>query len=175
MEKKQKVDTTVSLILLLIAVILLILPLFNFDNLNIIIPTIFGLYAIIHIVQYILTSSSKDNESICTGIVSLAIMILSIIIELNNTYKALALTLMIWVSLVSLIKLKKVDYYHDKRDRMWKINAMSLAIFILSGLLTCINLPYDSTVRIIIIGFFLFINALLKLIDPIIKTLIKHS
>ncbi|MGN1337167.1 MAG: hypothetical protein ACI4WW_01680 [Candidatus Coprovivens sp.] len=175
MEKKQKVDTGVALSLLLISIILLIIPLFNFDDLNIIIPTIFGLYAIIHLVQYILTKESKDNESICTSVVSIALMILSLLIELNNTYKTLALTLMIWVSLISLIKLKKVDYYHDKKDRMWKVNAMSLAIFILSGLLTCINLPYDSTVRIIIIGFFLFINALLKLIDPIIKTLIKHS
>ena len=76
---------------------------------------------------------------------------------------------------MSLIKLKKADYYHDRRDRMWKLNILMLGIFILCGLLTSINLYYEADVQVIVIGFFFMINGILEMFDPIVKTLITHA
>jgi uncharacterized membrane protein HdeD (DUF308 family) len=89
-----------------------------------------------------------------------------------NIPKNLAMCLMGWITLMSLIKLKKSDYYHDRNDRMWKLNIIMLGIFILSGILTSINLLHESEVQVIIIGFFLFINGILDLMDPYVKSLI---
>ena len=164
MEKKQKVDVTVGLVLLFISIVMLVLPLFNVSNLNIIMPLVFGLYSIVNIIQYLLTKESKDKEGMYTTFASLVAMLESIIFNMNENYK-----------LMSLIKLKKADYYHDKNDRMWKIRSLTLVLFILSGLLTSVNLFYDNEIRLIIIGYFFFIHAILEIIDPIIKTLIKHS
>lgn len=76
---------------------------------------------------------------------------------------------------MSLAKLKKMDYYHDKRDRMWKIRAFNLGLFILSGVLASINLSYSGEIQIIVIGFFMLIHGILELFDPLVKTLIAHS
>ena len=110
-----------------------------------------------------------------TTFASLVAMLESIIFNMNENYKLTALVLMTWITFMSLIKLKKADYYHDKNDRMWKIRSLTLVLFILSGLLTSVNLFYDNEIRLIIIGYFFFIHAILEIIDPIIKTLIKHS
>jgi uncharacterized membrane protein HdeD (DUF308 family) len=76
---------------------------------------------------------------------------------------------------MSLAKLKKMDYYHDKNDRMWKIRFINLGLFIIAGILTSINLAYVSTVQVLVIGFFMLIHGILELFDPIVKTLIAHS
>jgi uncharacterized membrane protein HdeD (DUF308 family) len=76
---------------------------------------------------------------------------------------------------MSLTKLKKADYYHDRRDRMWKYSATNLGLFLLTGLLASINLAYGLETQIIVLGFFILINGILELFEPIIKTLIAHS
>ena len=68
-----------------------------------------------------------------------------------------------------------MDYYHDKKDRMWKIRLLNLGLFIITGILTCINLAHISTVQVLVIGFFMLIHGILELLDPIVKTLIAHS
>ena len=76
---------------------------------------------------------------------------------------------------MSLAKLKKMDYYHDKKDRMWKIRFINLGLFIITGILTSINLAYPNSVQVLIIGYFLLTHGILELFDPIVKTLIAHS
>ena len=85
------------------------------------------------------------------------------------------MSLMAWITLMSVAKLTKVDYYHDKKDRMWKYRLLNLILFILTGIATAISLTYASSVQTIIIGFFMIIHAILELFDPIIKSLIAHA
>ena len=37
------------------------------------------------------------------------------------------------------------------------------------------NLKYSEEVRVVVMGFFLFINSILELVDPIVKYLITRS
>ena len=76
---------------------------------------------------------------------------------------------------MSLIKFKKVDYYHDRRDRMWKLRIFTLFLFIIAGIATSVNLAHTSSVQTIIIGFFMIIHGMLELFDPVVKTLISHA
>ena len=85
----------------------------------------------------------------------------------------LALTILAWVVLLSLIKLKKSDYYDDNKDKMWKLRILILILFILTGFLTSINLYYEQEVQILIIGYFFLINGMLEITDPVVKYLIK--
>ena len=87
----------------------------------------------------------------------------------------LALVLFGWIALNSLAKLKKSDYYNDRRDRMYKFGLLDLAIFLMTGIIACINLAYPADVQILIIGFFLLVNGILEVFDPIVKSLIAHS
>lgn len=76
---------------------------------------------------------------------------------------------------MALVKLKKVDYYHDRKDRMWKLKLLTLILFILTGIATSISLAYTSNVQTLIIGFFMVTHAILEMFEPIVKTLISHA
>jgi uncharacterized membrane protein HdeD (DUF308 family) len=176
MKSKQKVDFIISLFLLMIGLILIILPIYTTPNIKIIIRLIFVSYAIINIVQYILTKKTKDSEGLHTFIVSLVVLICTYIFkDWSSIPKLLAMTLMLWITLMALVKLKKVDYYHDRKDRMWKLKLLTLILFILTGIATSISLAYTSNVQTLIIGFFMVTHAILEMFEPIVKTLISHA
>ena len=82
---------------------------------------------------------------------------------------------MIWVFLMSLIKLKKADYYHDRSNSIWIIRVIFLLLFILIGLLTTINLYYQASVQILLIGNFFFIHGVLELLDPLMNYLMEKK
>ena len=175
MKFKQKIDTIIAIFLIFIGIILLILPTFNITNIKYLSIGIFALYTILNLIQFILTRKSKDYEGLHSAIGSLIIFIASIATSPENSPKTLAMLLMTWIIFMSLAKLKKMDYYHDKNDRMWKIRFINLGLFIIAGILTSINLAYVSTVQVLVIGFFMLIHGILELFDPIVKTLIAHS
>ena len=175
MKKKQKVDTIIALISILMGVVLLFLPIFQVTSIKWVSLTTFIIYTLISIVQFILTKESKDYEGLYSAIASLIIVIAHFIWNPADSPKVLALFLMAWIMLMSLTKLKKADYYHDKKDRMWKYSALNLGLFILTGILSSISLAYGPETEIIVLGFFMLINGILELFEPITKTLIAHS
>ena len=175
MKFKQKVDTTIAILLILIGVILMILPIFNVSNIKYLSIGIFALYTIFNLFQFIITRKSKDYEGLHSAIGSLVVLIASIITSPESQPKTLAMLLMTWIIFMSLAKLKKMDYYHDKRDRMWKIRFLNLGLFIITGILTCLNLAHEASVQVLVIGFFMLVHGILELFDPIVKTLIAHS
>ena len=175
MKQKQKVDTIIAVLLILIGVILLVLPAFNITNIKYLSIGIFALYTILNLIQFILTRKSKDYEGLHSAIGSFIVLIASIVTSPEDSPKTLAMLLMAWIIFMSLAKLKKMDYYHDKNDRMWKIRFLNLGLFVIAGILTSINLAHVSTVQVLVLGFFLLIHGILELFDPIVKTLIAHS
>ena len=70
---------------------------------------------------------------------------------------------------MSLIKLKNADFYHDRENKMWILRLLILFIFIASGLLTSINLFYDNSVQILLIGYFFLVNSILDTISPLVE------
>ena len=175
MKPKQKVDMIIALCLIFIGIILLILPMFNITNIYYLLIFVFAAYTVLNLIQFLATRKSKDYEGLFSALASLFTLILNIIFALTNSPRTLALILMCWITLMSLAKLKKIDYYHDRQDRMWKIRVFNLLLFILAGILTSINLAYSNDVQVIVIGFFMFTHGILELFDPIVKTLIAHS
>ena len=175
MKDKQRIDLIVGLILILNAIVILLMPLFNINDIKLLSVISFTIISVINFCQFILTKESKDYESLLTFIASIISLIVFSTLDITNKPKSLAISLMIWISLMAVIKLKKADYYHDRNDRMWKIKVLSLVLFVISGILSSINLAYDSSVQIIVLGFFLFIHGILEFIEPVVKTLIKHS
>lgn len=175
MKEKQKIDLVCALILILLGIALLVMPLLNITSIKWLSIGVFAAYTVIHLVQFILTVQSKDYEGLHSAIASIVALVATILWNPTGIPKRLAMILMLWIILMSLTKLKKSDYYHDRKDRMWKYSATNLALFILTGILASINLAYSSDVQILVLGFFMLINGILELFEPIVKTLIAHS
>ena len=78
-----------------------------------------------------------------------------------------------WIILMSLIKLKKCDFYHDQNRKIYLLKIITLVLFVLSGLLSVINLYYDAQIQVLVLGFFYFIHGILELVDPITNYLLR--
>lgn len=166
MNKKVVIDFITSVALLVLASCVLLLPTFEVDSIELVLGLIFGFYTIFKFTQFILIFKEKDYESLFTALIS-GLSIASIfLIELST--KNLALILMVWMGLMCLVKLKKADFYHDRENEMWKLRLIMLFVFLTSGLLTGMNLFYNNSVQIIVMGYFFFINSLLDIIDPVV-------
>ncbi len=174
MKQKQLVDLIVGLVLALYAAVILVLPTFNVTNMRVILLTTFLIYTIVNTIRFIILRETKDFEGLHYAITSLGVMVATLTIKSSTPY-TVALLLFSWIALNSLAKLKKADYYHDRRDRMWKFGLLDLSIFLLAGILACINLAYSGDIQIIVLGFFLLVNGILEIFDPILKSLIAHS
>lgn len=173
MKKKELVDLLTGLSLMLLAGVILLLPSFKVNDLNFILKTIFGFYALIKLTQFILIFKEKDFESLFTSIISIAAFVSLFLIEF--TTKNMVLVLLIWIGLMCLIKLKKADFYHDRKNKMWILRLFILFVFLTSGLLTGLNLYYEASVQTIIVGFFFFLNGVLDAIDPIAMVLMENK
>lgn len=174
MNKKQIVDLVIAIFLIIFGSALLVFPLFHFVNVKLIFMGMLGVYAFLNLIQFILTKSSKDNESIFTCIASIIVLIIVFKLDIAKVPWYLAISLLIWVILMSLIKLKKADYYNDRLNNVWIIKVITLILFILSGLLATVNLYYENDIQILILGFFFLIHGMLELFDPITFYLINQ-
>ncbi len=174
MKKKQKVDCVVGLAYLLVGVLYLLFPLYHINDIKIVNIVMFSIMSIISLIQFIINKNTKDYTGLFNCLVNVGFILLMIFINIKIV-RNFSLCLLTWVTLEAFVKFKKCDYYNDRRDRMWKINIVLLIIFIVSGILASINLNYSADVKIIVIGFTLFINGILEFIDPIVKTLTQHA
>ncbi len=173
MKKKEIVDFISSLSLMILTCVVLLLPTFGIDNVKLVLTIIFGFYTLIKLSSFILIIKEKDYESLLTGAISLAGLIAIHYMELST--KNLALILLIWLGVSSLIKLKKADFYHDRENKMWILRLFILFVFLTTGLIFSLNLMYDSSVQIIMIGSFFLVNSILDMIDPLVMYLMRSN
>ena len=175
MKYKQKIDLIISIILIVLGISILVLPIINILNIRNMLMIVFALYAILNITQYLLTRDSHDYEGVQTFLASIIGIIACTIIDVTSSAKNLAMVLMLWIIIMSLCKLKKIDYYHDKKDKMWIVHLTTLILFIIAGLLTSFNLAYTKETQTLIIGYFMFTHGILELMDPLTKILIDKK
>lgn len=113
MKKKELIDLITGISLILLAGVILLLPTFKVNDLGFILKIIFGFYTLIKLTQFLLILRDKDTESLFTFLISLSALISLFFIKLST--KNIVLILLIWMGLMCLVKLKKADFYHDKK------------------------------------------------------------
>ncbi len=173
--KKILVDLITAVFLIITGCVVLALPIMGIKNVKIVFLIVLALYGLINFGQFILTFKDKDLEGLFTAIASVITIIITVFTDFKAVPLNLAMTLFVWISFMSLIKLKKIDYYHDRKKKIWLLRMITLILFILSGLLSVINLYYESEVQILTLGFFFFIHGILELVDPITNYLLEQK
>ena len=175
MNKKQIVDLIIALLLIIVGSALLVLPILHFIEVKTIFLSVLGVYGVLNLVQFLLTLKSKDYEGLFTAIACIVVFIVVCILNVNSNKWFLALSLFIWIILMSLIKLKKADYYNDRKNRVWIMKIITLIIFILCGLLTTINLYYENDIQVLVLGYFYLIHGIIELLDPVTSYLLEKK
>jgi len=172
MKRKQIVDFIIAITLIVAGSVVLTFPLLKVVNVKYIFMGVLSFYGIMNLIQFILTKKDKDYEGLLTMIASILTLLLLGFLEVDNNPLNLALSLFVWIVLMSLVKLKKCDYYHDRHKPIWIFRIVTLILFVLSGLLTVINLYYEAEVQVLVLGFFYFVHGILELVDPVTNYLL---
>ena len=167
MDRRTLTEFITAWILVVIGGVVTILPIFNIVNVRTVFTIIISLYGIIHLIKNIFILNAKEYSGFSTAGASVFSLILMLFLDVNDSPWNLALILFIWVILMSLIKLKESDYYHDRKNKIWLLNVVNLIIFIITGVLSAINLYYTGDIQILVLGFFFLINGILELMDPL--------
>ena len=167
MNKKQIVDLLIAVFLIICGAVLLVFPLFHFVKVKPIFMGILAIYGILNLIQFLLTKDAKDYEGLLTMVASVITLIVAWRLDVAKTPWYLALTLFIWIIMMSLIKMKKADYYNDRKNPVWILKIVTLILFILTGLLATLNLYYEADIQILVLGFFFLIHGMLELFDPL--------
>ena len=157
MDKRNLINFIAAICTIIMGSITLILPIFNITNIRIIFIILVTFYGIINIVQNIALLDMKEYSGFSTSISCVFILIILLFMDVNDK---------------PLTKLKEADYYHDRKNKLWLLNIVSLILFILTGILTTLNLFYTGDIQILILGFFFLINGILDLMLPLVDHLI---
>ena len=172
MRKKVLIDFLSSFVLLILSSFIILLPLFGVSDVKTVLSIVFGSIALLKLVQFIFIFKDKDYESLGTFFVSLGAFIWTRVSDLD--VKNLVLLLLVFIAFMSLLKLKKADFYHDRKNKMWILRLFILFVFLMNGLLISLNLQHEGIVQIIMIGNFLFVSSILDMIDPIVIYLMEN-
>ena len=171
MKKKIIVDFISNLILFILACGVLIFPLLEIVNVKLVLILIFGFYTLVKLISFAIIFREHDYENLFTAIISGGCLASLFLVNLTN--KNIGLIMLIWLALMSLVKLKKADFYHDRANKMWLLRIFILFVFLGVGLLLNINLIQSESVQILILGMFFIINSLLDTIDPMVRYMVE--
>lgn len=173
--KKNKVNLICSAILLLVGLAMFILPWVKILDPVKILYVVFSIYALVKLVEYFLTRNGSDLENLYTAIASALAAISGFRFINYEPTMVLSMTLASWVAVMAIIKLIKLDYYHDRENGMLYVNLITFSLFILLGLLTSVNLYFNETVQYIMLAFFFVVNGLLMLAENGIRILVTSK
>ena len=162
MDRRTLVEFVVGWILVLIGGLIMVLPLFNIISVKKVFILVISLYSIIHLIKNFLILESKEYSGFSTSLACVAVLIILLFKDINDNPLNLALILFIWIILMSLIKLKESDYYHDYN-------------VIFTGILTTVNLYCTPDIQILVLGFFFLVNGILDLMDPLVAYVINKQ
>ncbi len=173
---RDKTNIIISFILTLMGMLMLGVSFLEFMAPNTLLYVVFSIYALIKIIEVIIVKvKDNDYEDISTAI-ACALAAISGFKYINyDPPMVLSITLASWVGIMSIIKLIKLDYYHDRENGMFYVNLVTFSMFLLLGLLTSINLYFNETVQILMLGFFFVINGLLNLAEDAIRILVSRN
>ena len=173
---RDRTNIIVSFVLVLMGILMLIIPFLGFMEPNTILYVTFSVYALVKIIEVIIVKSHNgDYEDVLTAVACALAAISGFKFASFDPPMVLSITLASWVGIMSIIKLIKLDYYHDKENGMFYVNLVTFSMFLLLGLLTSINLYFNETVQILMIGFFFVINGLLNLAEDGIRILVSRN
>ncbi len=172
MDRKNLINFVSACGIILIGIIVLLLPLFNILNVQLIFILIITLYGIFNLIKNLILINIKEFSGFSKAIACVVVLCALLFLEINDNPWNLALILFIWIILISLAKLKEADYYHDRKNKLWLINITNLILFIICGILTTLNLYCTNDVQILILGYFFLTNGILDLMLPLVNHLL---
>lgn len=162
-----------SFIIFALGVFILCCPVLHILDFTFVYPLFFGVYALTDLVLFALSYHRKEYSYFVSFLVSFVLFVLLFVFDLTSSPRSIALSLLIFVLFNSLAKLKRADYYHDKKSKMWTVEVVLLGLFFLTSIFTSMNFAFGVETQILVLGFFTIICGIFKVVEWLIVYLTK--
>ena len=172
MKKKQIIELSSFLLIFILGISLIAIPTFGFEDINYLFFIVMVIYGLISYVLYMMTRTEGDYEYLFISLACVLAGTAGLTFHFENPQMVLPLSLVGWISMVAIIKLIKMDYYHDRDNVLWFVRTICFVLLLIVGTITCINLYFNIKIQSIMLGFFIMVVAILESFDPIVDYLL---
>lgn len=162
---------TGSLMIMFYASFLLLSSMYSFGAVETLITPFFGIYGVIHLALALKSCSLKEYSHFFLGVISVVSFCLLYCTNILNSNKQFSFFLLLFALLASLVKLKKADYFHDRKNILWRMELSFLLLYFLVTILFCINLANKSSVLVLLFGFYVLFLGMIEFMEAMIFNL----
>ncbi len=108
--------------------------------------------------------NNKDYEDLWGSILSVIAFIALFYFDIIT--KNIVLIFLIWLGLMSLVRVKKADFYHDQKNKMWIYKIFNLLSILSIGLIISLGLQTNE-INIKLFSLFFMFNSIFDIIEPL--------
>ena len=122
-------------------------------------------------VEYFLVREKGDYENLLIAFISMITGGVMLYMESNNLGGAMLLpvSLISWASALAILKLIKVDFLMDRKNKTWYVELFILILFVISSILASVSLYHSNEVQNLVLGFFFLITGFLEFLYPLVN------
>ena len=172
-EKNILVSIFCSFLLFLLSIFILCCPILRIKDFSFVYPLFFGVYALTELLLFALSYHRKEYSNFISFLISFVLFIMGFLMNLTESPRSIAISLLVFVLVNALAKLKRADYYHDRKSRLWSIEMTILVMFIVTGVVTSLNFAWGVEAQILTLGFFALICSIFKVVELLVVYLTK--
>lgn len=160
-------------IIFILGMFIICCPLLHIVDFSFVYPLFFGVYALTELILFALSYHRKEYSNFIAFIVSFILFVMGFLMNLVSSPQSVAISLLVFVLVNTLAKLKRADYYHDRKSKLWTVEITFLVMFFITGVLTSMNFAWGEEVQILVLGFFALICGIFKVVESLVLYLTK--
>ena len=132
----------------------------------------FGVYGVAELLKYFERNKGGDYTNAFGFFISFILLMLTFILPISSNMN-ISIIFIVFLAVLSLTRLKRADYYHDRKNKLWMVEIFLLIIYVLAGILTSIQFANTGEIQILILGYFTFICGTLEVAESLILYVTK--
>ena len=161
-----------SSFIIVLGSIFLLSSLWNFSDFSICLKLFFGIYGLTEILKYFVRNKSGDYTNAFGFFISSILLILSFVLPMSSKTN-ISILFIVFLTILSLTRLKRADYFHDRKNKLWMVEIFLLVIYVISGVLTSIHFANPPETQILILGYFTLICGIIEVAESLILYVTK--
>ncbi len=150
-----------SLLIIFYASFLLLSSMYQFGAFNTLVTAFFVIYGVIHLALALANYNTKEFSHFFLGVIGIISFSILYCSNILTSIRGCSFFFFLFALLTCFIKLKKADYFHDRKNILWRMELSFLFLYFLATILFCVNLVQKDSVLTLLFGFYiLFIGSL---------------
>ncbi len=142
---------------------------FNFiPNLKWSIILFFLLFMSLHFMTFFFSKKENEYSNLFLGIIGVFFTLISFFGDFTKNPQIFSIVFLSFALLVSFVKLKKADYFHDRKNKLWLIEMACLILFLISEILFCLQLHHQEEIILIFFGYNVFTISAFELLESLL-------